>query len=213
MLRARGDFVHMLAEPMVAELDIPRILSLAGALRGGGTACYDVRYMTVRVAGILLALITLCTAALAANRGVGSTPQEQQLSLPTTSARHLGDLPNAANTQESNLVAATAKIDSMSLTTNSANPTITGTASSISEISIDIARGRIIPPSQYDGPGSIPNEVWGYASGNPGFSLSNGHWSATVDYRVHAPVLQPGIYSVAIYGYSQLLTYGTLMVQ
>lgn len=166
--------------------------------------------MTVRIVGVFLVLI--CIAVFAANRGIISTPEEQQLSLPTTSVQRLANLPNTAIGQRPSLVEATATIDPISLTTTSANPIITGTASNISEISIIISKGKTTPAALYGGPGSVPAPVWGDFSGNPGFSLSNGHWSATVDYRVHAPVLRPGIYTVAIYGYSHLLTYGPLMV-
>jgi len=55
--------------------------------------------------------------------------------------------------------------------------------------------------------------VWGSASGNGRFTLSDGRWSAVVDYREHIPLLTPGIYTVAVYGYSYILTFDYLTVE
>jgi hypothetical protein len=110
-------------------------------------------------------------------------------------------------------VGGSVNIDAGALIAHSANPEITGTASNIPEFAIDIIEGRRIPPAQYAGPGTIPHQIWGGVIDCSRDCFSNGRWSTTVDYSTHTPVLHSGIYTLAVYAYSYLLTYRYLTVQ
>jgi hypothetical protein len=172
------------------------------------------------IAAAIVALIILCISMLLVGRVslFGPAPTLVPSPAQSTNAIQQSRAVPHGNSKKFNPTSdvASAIIDPDSLVTDSANPTITGSVSNIPDIGIIISKGKTVPAAQYNGPGSVPNQVWGGFSGNPGFSILHGHWSAKVQINRDAypplPVLQPGIYTVAVYGYSYLLTYGVLTV-
>ncbi|WP_439372685.1 hypothetical protein [Bradyrhizobium sp. DASA03120] len=215
MLRMRSEGLCNDNAPILGGRNMWRALFYSRPVTGNESSCYYSCYMAVRAVSVLFVLSLLLTVAgLGALRGVGSpSASEYTPSAPTSSAQREAPPQNLANKQHTSLTGVSVSIDSSSLVTDSANPVLTGTAQGITQIGLVISKGKSIPAKQYEGPGSVRNQVWGYDSGNPGFIFSDGHWSASVDYRVHQPVLQQGVYTVAIYGHSYLLTYDYLTVQ
>ncbi len=113
-----------------------------------------------------------------------------------------------------------ATVDVSSLTSSSGNPVITGTFSgtSLGDIHVFVVSGVQTLPKQYQGPGSVSAVAGGpkqaYVNGQityPGSTLSGGRYSVPVT-MPGGGTLQPGTYTVGIYGGSYLLTSGTLTV-
>lgn len=101
----------------------------------------------------------------------------------------LGTCSKTVNIVSPTVITPTANIDQGSLTSSSGMPTISGSASNVSQLGISISNSG--------------GKVW--ASGN--FAVSGGRWSRNI-----SQTLMPGAYQVQVYSNSIVLTTGILTI-
>jgi hypothetical protein len=130
---------------------------------------------------------------IAAQRGTTLAPSAAILPPPTG-----GSSPSQTNPSYQSSTQPSATIDQSSLTTTSLAPTITGTATGVSQLYVVVYNSS--------------DKVWG--SGNTDVNVVNGRWSVQIGAPVSSFVLAPGIYTVKVYVWpgDALLSSGTLTV-
>ena len=71
--------------------------------------------------------------------------------------------------------------------------------SGVSSVSILVGKGEVTPPQKRIGPDSMPNYALGESSGAGGITIKNGRWYAGIVAPSGVVILEPGIYTVALY--------------